>query len=54
MSAYFKSRTFYSVHFPLAGLLLALSLSHIFLTDLAYNSVNDKVEVTDKSLTESV
>lgn len=29
MSAYIKSRTFYSVHFPLAGLLLVLSLSLI-------------------------
>lgn len=57
MSAYFKSKTFYSVHFPLAGLLLAVSLSlalsNIFLTDLAYNGVNDKIEVTDKSIMES-
>lgn len=58
MSAYFKSRTFYSVHFPLAGLLLAFSLSlthyNILLTDLVYNGVNDKTEATDKSIMESV
>lgn len=50
MSAYFKSRAFYSVHFPLAGLLRAVSfsLSNIFLTDVAYNGVNDKIEVADK------
>lgn len=32
----------------------SLTLSHIFLTDLDYNGVNDKIEVTDKSLMESV
>lgn len=53
MSAYFKSRTFYSVRFPLAGLLLAVSLFLIhFLTDFTYNGVNDKIEVNDKSIME--
>lgn len=33
---------------------LSLLLSNIFLTDLAYNGVNDKIEVTDKSIMESV
>lgn len=37
----------------IASSCLSLALSNIFLTDLAYNGVNDKIEVTDKSIMES-